>query len=80
MISFAVWHEGMPENAALWVLSVDEATNQFLLCGEQGFYWRSIDGCKMMRVHGPDNATLVADMADMQQRTAGIVVPNSKGF
>ncbi len=81
MISFAVTHEGLPKDIALWVLAIDEASNQFLLCGEQGFYWRSIDTCTMARLWTPDNAMAVMDVSDVQRKAAGIVLPDGiKGF
>ncbi len=88
MLSFAVTHDGLPVQPdgnvmALWVLAVvgEPGKERFLLCGPGGFYTRFAEECKMARLHGPDNATLVADVADMQQRTAGIVLPsNGKGF
>ena len=78
-MSFAVTHDGLAEGMALWVLAVDD--QDFLLCGPNGFYWMNMADCTLARLHSPDNAVLVADVADMQQRTAGIVLPsNGKGF
>ncbi len=79
MIAFAVFHDGLEEGNALWVLHVDEASNQFLLCGPEGFYWKPIDACTLARVHTPDNPTIVADMADIQQGNARLALPG-KGF
>ncbi len=79
MIAFAVFHGGLEEGNALWVLHVDAETNQFLLCGPQGFYWKSITMCVLARVHTPDNPTIVADMADLQAGNARLALPG-KGF
>ncbi len=73
MIAFAVQHDGMPENTALWVLATEG--DMFLLCGEQGFYWYPIDKCTLARLWTPDNALGVMDVSGVQQRAGGIVLP-----
>ncbi len=80
MMPFAVVHEGLGttpngDQISLWVLAVDEPSNQFLLCGPEGFYWKHIDECTLARVHTPDDPTIVADMADLQAGNARLIVP-----
>ena len=75
MMEMVVWHEGLPENVGKWVLAVDAAESMFLFATDEGeFYWRSIPGCRLLRVVTPENPRLV--MPVQAQPKGGLVVPN----
>lgn len=66
-MDFAVWHEGMNEGTASWVLFVDAASDRFLLSNDEGqFYWKPAAECKLMRVVTPENPRLVVPVQPQQ--------------
>lgn len=71
-MDFAVWHDGLPEGKARWVLAVD--TNRFLLSDDEaGFYWKPMSDCKFVRLAGPDQPRPVVAI----QPTPQVAVPQN---
>lgn len=74
-MDFAVWHEGMEEGTATWVLAVDG--EHFLLAGDDhAFYWKAISDCKLIKAATPENPRLVIPVQPQQ----GIAIPNGNGL
>ena len=80
-MEFAVWHEGMGEGAATWVLFVDAHGDRFLLSNaEHKFYWMPSSECKLARVLTPDNPRLVMPVQPQQGITVANGMPNGNGL
>ena len=75
-MDFAVWHEGIEEGQALWVLAVDG--DRVLLAGaDQSLYWMPLADCKFARAAGPDQPRPVIVVTPQQQ---AIAVPNRQSI
>lgn len=73
MIPFAVWHEGLSEDAGRWVLDVQG--DRLLLADEGRLYWQDIDTCKVIKAWNPEMPTFVMPHpAGVQQAQNGIVL------
>ena len=73
-MEFAVWHEGIEEGQARWVLMVDPAGGgRVLLAGQDGsLYWRALADCKLLRASSPDQARPVVVLQPQKQ----VIVPD----
>ena len=74
-MDFAVWHEGIEEGQARWVLAVD-GEHVLLADSEQQFYWKALSDCKFARLAGPDQPRLVMPVSPVDAGGPGLALPN----
>lgn len=74
-MDFAVWHEGIEEGQARWVLAVDGSGDRVLLADlNQLLYWMPLADCRFARAAGPDQPRPVLVLSP--QQGPAIAVPN----